>query len=500
MIQPRNRIGLSSLAILLLFSGNAQAQDPSPPKPPPSADEPLRKELEELRAKQHDLERRLEASEAREAHQAKEAKEQRLLNEAREIRLSNQIREAQQTSTPPLVDTAVPRFRIGRDGFAFSSGDGKFELRLRAVLHFDGRVYVGSQSLPDTFVIRRARPFIEGTLFGLVDFRLMPDFAYGQATIADAYVELHPWAWLRLRGGRFRVPIGLEWLQSDSMLSLVERSLVTDLVPWRDLGVMLWGDIADGTFCYQLGMFNGAPDSANGPDLDPQSTKDFVGRIFLRPLRRVAKASWVNLGFGFAGSYGRVKGTATATNLPSYRSTGQQPIFSYITSTMTPDATTLPAGDRWRASPQMYLYMGPVGLLAEYVLSAQHVERLGNGLDVVNQAWNLTANFVLTLEHASYDGVMPKHPVDFRHKAFGAFELTFRYSELQLDPSVFPTFADPSTSVRSARELGGSLNWYMTEYVRVMFSFQHTDFVGGAAMGTDREPENALLARLQLSL
>src|SRR5262249_36053990 len=156
-----------------------------------------------------------------------------------------------------------------------------------------------------------------------------------------------------------------------------ERSLVTDLVPYRDLGLMLSGDVQGGVFSYALCLFNGAPDDANGPDFDLQSDKDYVGRLFLRPLRPIKRAAFTDLGLGVAASYGHVLGTAAATNLPPYRSTGQQTIFTYVNSATTPaalDATTLPAGDRWRVSPQLYWYIGPVGLLAEYVLSSQRVQ------------------------------------------------------------------------------------------------------------------------------
>jgi phosphate-selective porin OprO/OprP len=456
--------------LVLLLTTVAAAQPSTGPSTSTTAstDDTLKHELDELRAKQEELERRLAADEAR-------------------------------TSTPP-PDNAPLRFHFGRDGFAFGTQDGKNELRIRAVLHVDGRAYFGDvQPMADTFLVRRARPYIEATLFGIADLRLLLDFAQGQSMLLDGYVELHPWRWLRLRAGRFRVPIGLEWLQSDSTTALVERSLASDLVPQRDLGVMLNGDVADGTLCYSLALLNGAPDAGNGPDFDPQSEKDYVARIFVRPLRPIQRAGWTNLGFGVAGSYGQVNGTATATALPTYRSTGQQPIFSYITNTSTPGATTVAAGDRWRVSPQLYWYVGPVGLMAEYVLSSQSVQRMGMSADIQNRAWNLTGSFVLTLERASYDGVVPKHPIDFRHWSFGAFEIAFRYSELRIDDAAFPTFADPNTSVRSARELAGGLNWYLTENVKLMLSFHRTDYLGGA-MGGDREPENALLGRLQLTM
>ena len=124
---------------------------------------------------------------------------------------------------------------------------------------------------------------------------------------------------------------------------------------------------------------------------------------------------------------------------------------------------------------------------------------LGSSAESQNRAWNLTASFVLTMERASFDGVLPRHPFDFRHRGFGAFELVFRYSELRFDDAAFPDFADPTLAVPSARELAGGLNWHMTGYLKVMMSYHRTDFVGGAATG-DREPENALMARLQLAL
>src|SRR6202012_66132 len=163
---------------------------------------------------------------------------------------------------------------------------------------------------PDTLFIRRARPFIDGTVAGILDFRFMPELAPGQPTVLDAYVELHPRRWLRIRAGHFRSPIGLEYLERDSGLALVERSLATDLVPFRDYGVMILGDVAGGTLEYQAAILNGAADMANGPDTALQSSKDYVGRLFLRPLKPWKRAAISDLGFGIAASYGDPHGTA----------------------------------------------------------------------------------------------------------------------------------------------------------------------------------------------
>jgi phosphate-selective porin OprO/OprP len=482
-----------AVALLVQLGGSAAAQQTPSGKEASATDEDkLRRELEELRARQRWLERRLDAADTR----AREA-------DARAREAASAAAAHPPVPPAPLVpeDTA-PRFHFGRDGFVFGTADEKNTIHLRLTLHVDGRAYIDTadQPIANTFLIRRARPFIEGTVFGVVDYRLMPDFAQGQATLADAYVDLHPWSWLRLRGGRFMVPIGLEWLQSDSTIHLIERSLATNLVPFRDLGAMLWGDIARGTFSYQLAVLNGAIDGGNGPDFDPQSDKDYVGRIFIRPLKMTRLDALTVLGFGVAASYGSAKGTTTQTALPIYRSPGQQAIFTYLNQPSVVDAVVIADGARWRVTPQLYWYIGPVGLLAEYVVSGQRVSRSGTTGDLEHVAWNLTASFVLTLEHSSYEGVVPKHPVDFRHKSFGAWELTMRYSELRLDPASFVLFADPETSVRGARNFAGGLNWYPNEHVRLMISYDRTDFDGGAAFGANRRAENALMGRLQIKL
>lgn len=476
-------------AVLLFVCATATATAHAQPQLPASGesaapDDGLRRELDELRARQRWLEQRLGQVEA-----AKKPSARPLV-----------------VAPPPPPEPHGPTFRWGRGGFVFGTPDGKTELRVRATFNLDGRAYVGDVNpIPDTFVIRRARPFIEGTLWDLFDFRLMPDFAYGVATILDAWMDIRPWRWLRLRGGRFMIPVGLEWMQKDTTIHFMERSLATDLVPYRDIGLMLWGDFGDGTFLYQLAFGNGAPDSGNGPDLDNESGKDYVGRVFLRPLRRFRGASAVtDLGFGVGASYGSNKGTGAAPGLPTYKSVGQQPIFVFgaaapANAAAVATAATIADGDRWRVTPQLYWYIGPVGLLAEYVVSSQRVSRDGASTNIVNRAWNVTLSFVLTGERATFDVLVPRNPVDFHHRAFGALELVARYDELHFDDAAFPDFADPSVSVRSAREFAGGLNWHLTTYVKVMMSYHRTDFVGGSPTG-NREAENALMARLQLAL
>jgi phosphate-selective porin OprO/OprP len=60
-------------------------------------------------------------------------------------------------------------------------------------------------------------------------------------------------------------------------------------------------------------------------------------------------------------------------------------------------------------------------------------------------------------------------------------------------------YADPSKSARRATAWALGLNWYLNRNVKQALSFERTTFRGGAAGGTDRAAENALVVRAQVS-
>ena len=76
----------------------------------------------------------------------------------------------------------------------------------------------------------------------------------------------------------------MEQLQSDAYLYFNERSLVTDLVPNRDLGVELHGDLFGGAASYAAGILDGVPDyNGTTANTDSDNDKAFAGRIFFQP-------------------------------------------------------------------------------------------------------------------------------------------------------------------------------------------------------------------------
>ena len=421
--------------------------------------------------------------------------EERVNELDQQIRILQRLREIAAESTATAAKTATAA-TASKDGFNLKSADGKYSIRFRGYLQSDGRFFPSSEAIPatDNLLIRRARPIIEATVGRYFDFRVMPDFGGASPVIFDAYWEGKFAPQFTVRAGKFKPPIGLERLQSATDIAFAERGFPTNLVPSRDVGLQVAGDFSEGLFAYQVGVFNGVPDLANGGD-DLSDAKDFAARIFVQPFKT---GSLKGLGLGVAGSTGTERGTTAAPGLPSYRTPGQNTFFRYRLDTAVPANTAFANGDRTRISPQGYFYTGPLGILAEYVVSKNEVTRAADTLSLDHKAWQTEGSFFLTGEKAGFKSPAPKKPFDLKDGGWGAFELIARYGEIEIDEAAFPNFASPTSSAQKAKAWGVGLNWHFSRAVKVAVNYERTTFVGGATTG-DREPENALITRFQTS-
>ncbi len=413
-----------------------------------------------------------------------------------QIRILQRLRELAADSAATAARDKVTATAGARDGFSLKSADGKYSLRFRGYFQSDGRLFPGTAGVGsvDNLLIRRARPILEATVGRYFDFRLMPDFGGASPTIFDAYWDGRFVPELTLRAGKFKPPLGLERLQSATDIAFAERGLPTNLVPSRDVGLQVAGDISEGLFAYQVGIFNGVPDLANGGD-DLSDAKDFAARVFVQPFKA---GTLRGLGIGVAGSTGFERGSAATPGLPSYRTPGQQTFFRYNSSSTTPANNVFANGKRTRLSPQGYYYAGPLGLLGEYVISRSEVSRGAATVDLEHTAWQAMGSFFLTGEKAGFRSSGPRKPFDLKEGGWGAFELVGRYGELNLDEAAFPVYATLTASAQKARAWGVGLNWHFTRAVKLAVNYERTAFEGGAVTG-DREAENAVITRFQTS-
>ncbi len=476
----------------------------------------------------------------------------------------------------------TPVVKASSSGFSFGSADGKNEIKFRGLIQADQRHFAegandvrsrsrnraglldaeGFNAAEDSSLLRRVRPTIEGKIAGKYGFRFTPEFGGGSASVVDAYVEANLNPAFNVRAGKFKSSVGLERLQSGSDIKFIERSYVTNaILPNRDLGVSVYGDVLDKKLNYNFGIVNGVADGGNiSTGTEYNGEREYTARLFATPFID-SDSALAGLGFGIGATYTDFTGEqnlnwsdttsadATRNGLPSYVTEGQQTFFRY-------GANAIANGKRFRFSPQASYYNGHFGLITEYARVDQDVSltaknegdggTLGNADQNSNftplgtiagtkkklshDAWQIAASWLLTGEDASFKGVKPKQDFDLDKGGWGAWELVARYSEINLDDDTFKNqagayanenvgsvagaYADPTRSAKSAKTWTAGVNWYLNSNAKIALNYSQTSFDGGAsnlALGTnsdkystsggikDREDEKALFARLQVA-
>lgn len=395
--------------------------------------------------------------------------------------------------TPP-----GPAVRAGSSGFGIASADGGWGLKLNGLVQADQRVFHGDRTrpLPNIVTLRRVRPGIDVTLDRVWSAKFVGEFAGTAATLIDASLEWRPGAWLGVRAGRMKPPVGYEQLQSDPVLPLPERGPVSGLVPNRDAGLCAEGAVFGDGITWAVGAFGGVADGGS-TSADTDDDKDVAARAFLRPLKPLGSAWLSDFGVGVAGTYGHRAGTATAPGLPAYPTAGQQTWFSY---SGTPTGIAL--GALTRLVPQAAWYAGRFGLIGEYAVSTQEIvvpKGKATRVALRHEAWQVTGTALVIGTKRGFGGVTSP---DGR-----SLEVAGRITEATIDPAAFRDHggvagsapASASSSARAARSWGAAVNWYPVSKVRISGQYERTRFSGGAPAGADREDEQVWIVRTQVT-
>lgn len=378
-----------------------------------------------------------------------------------------------------------------------ASEGGAFSFRLRGDLYVDSRIFFGEVPAgSEQIFLERARLRLQGTAHKRFFFSILPDFGISGPEIDDAYVGVQFAHWVRVRAGRFKVPIGLENLQSATGLMHPERGFPTAMVPGRDVGAMLTGRLLNERVRYAAGIFNGSP-GASGAGRDVDDSKEIAGRLFGTPFEAAGSNSEIialdGFGVGVGASVGRVEGREENTGLPGFTTSGGQEFFQYRPSTHA-------HGRRWRLAPQARLFVGPVELLAEYTWLGQTVQEGTTERELTHRSWQASGAVVLTGEDARAAPVEPRRPFGIE-RGPGALEFGARIHGLDVDAATFPQFAAPTDAASGALAWGLTLSWYPNAVVRVTVGYERTTFeTAGQAGGEIFGSEHLILSRLRLAL
>ena len=254
-----------------------------------------------------------------------------------------------------------------QDGFFIQTANGDYRLLFGLVAQMDGRFSLDDPPpITNTFTIRKVRPtLLRPGRAGTSTSRSCPTSATARR-----------WSWTptstsasrrssACAPARTRRRSATSCCIGDAFLLFPERSLASSLVPNRDIGVQVQGDLAGGKLFYAGGVFNGVPDGSEHDDRRRHEQRQGPRRPHRRaavPLDDATPGRPLNgLGFQLGGSTGKQTGA-----LPSFRTSVGQTYFSYARR-RPPTATAT------RVSPAVFYYYKAFGAFAEYMRSTQAV-------------------------------------------------------------------------------------------------------------------------------
>ncbi len=149
--------------------------------------------------------------------------------------------------------------------------NGYFQFRWQAAFEED--------AFTNTIKFRRAFIGLKGEIAKDVLYKITLNTARGWPDLADAllYIKFFPHFYIML--GQFKVPIGMDKLQSGSTTLFPERPLVSSFVIDRDMGFSM--NFMTRVFSLQMGLFNGEGKNK----IDMNENKIIASRMVISPFK-----------------------------------------------------------------------------------------------------------------------------------------------------------------------------------------------------------------------
>jgi phosphate-selective porin len=380
---------------------------------------------------------------------------------------------------PEQARAPGPEFGLERRP-SFRFGD-LLRVDLRLKLQGDlRRSYAGARERADlsVFELHRRRVGVSGTLLRRIEFEVERELTTPSLTAAeiaselnaatpwkDVYVDFSYFRVARVRGGRFKIPFGLDALTSATQNDFVYRSLGAEyLAPSRDVGIMVHGRFFERALRYWGGAFRHDGDNAASKTGQP-GDRTLAARVAARPLGRVNRTL-------FGGLEAATAFTASMVRDDSFRPNGLR-----ARTVVSEDVFFEPvyvSGRRWRWEADVDWTGGPMSLRAEYTRVTD--DRLAQGIggddlaDARYRAWYVSGSCLLTGE-AKTRPVVPTRGII--SGGAGALEVAARVERIWYD-SVGAAAERPLAGPRAHNILqnGGrvvtlGINWFPNRWVTV---------------------------------
>ena len=362
-----------------------------------------------------------------------------------------------------------------KDGFKFSSGDGKSSIGLNGRIQADFRAFdvnkAATTTAPDTFDIRRSYLTAKGK-FRNTSFEATFDGTGSTGAVALKYywLEYGLSDAFNVRFGEFKTPMGLETQTSSRFNDMTERDWAAQLAPSINKGIMIHGVPTPGT-TYQLMMSNGglgyeagqkAIETANGND-----GKAFTGRLTLNAAEIMGnKDNIYHAGVSYG--YDHHLPTSDKTDL-TFATNGRGVTFFRANAGLSnPDIT--------RYGLEGIVALGAVKLQAEYNNNTYEVRDIADKeIDAyyVNLSWMITGEkYANAYKKGLMDRMSPLNDyTGLGSSGWGAWELGLRYSDFDASD-----FTADTGYTNKAKSYTAGLKWITDPNTRFMLDYVYTDF------------------------
>jgi len=268
-----------------------------------------------------------------------------------------------------------------------------------------------------------------------------------------------------IRFGHMKEPFSLEEVSSAKNLTFMERSLPTEaFTPGRNIGVMLHNAVLQERMTWALGSFaeTGSFDDVERPKdrIEDADGFNITTRVTGLPWYEDSGRRLLHLGFSYTHQFrGDVKDDAEVR----FRARPE----SHLSSDRLVDTGTFAADAVDMINPVLAVVLGPFSFQGEYTRAFVTADAMD---DPDFRGMYLYGSYILTGEHRDYDtssgvfsGIKPKHEFSFLKSGWGAWELGFRYSSVDLNDG----------RVKGGKEynITAGLNWHLNTYSRIMFNY-----------------------------
>jgi phosphate-selective porin OprO/OprP len=400
------------------------------------------------------------------------------------------IGQAQEVGNQYLGKVGLnPYYDYDNGGFWVATRDGEFKIGVGGLTQLDGMAYSRPTPGIDTssgFYNPRSRIYFEGTASEPIHWEFSFQNFFDTVQLLDAYVNFAYDPRFQVEIGRFKAPFGYEWYRIHIWdLMAPERSLWSvNYEANRRFGAMAHGVLFDQRVEYSLGSFNSQRNSFQAFN----SRQDFLGFVNFKPFYPREEGFLLrNLQFG-----GSVDlGNENQPTVPAALRTNFSPGPAGVASPGGANAAELPflafnpgvleRGGRALWEAHLAYYLG--GLSFVTAIEGGHEaysKPAAASVHVPVNGWFIQTAYILTGETIRDRTLLqPLRPFDLREGRFGcgAWEVSARFSQIDLGSDVFTAgLADPHLWTKDVNMVDVGLNWYLNQFVKVYFDWEHPMF------------------------